>query len=355
VDAGADVSQETGPDASEDAGPDVSVDQEVDAGLDVASEPEAVSCTGEAPPLPGTAGAATRVTQGGDTLMSSVCNSPQTEQAPNTFDNNTGTKFLCFMANNTAFPNIEYRFADAAGYAVNAYTVTSASDAQGRDPMSWRLEGSNDEGVTWSLVDIRTNQTFANRLQTNSYVITNCSAYIRYRFVVTGLFDPNSTTFQVAEVMLFGPQAHGPSEPTNDAIGGAVTIPQTCGGTNPLETPDHAFDDRLQTKWFCGGQTTPSVDIALVAPHAVTSYSVTSGNDAADRDPKDWILQGSNDLDAGVWTDLDTQTGQTFANRYQLKTYTFTNATAYSNYRFKVTANNGSIDFQVAEIKLFGN
>jgi len=29
--------------------------------------------------------------------------------------------------------------------------------------------------------------------------------------------------------------------------------------------------------------------------------------------------------------------------------------TAYSQYRFLVTANNGSPDFQVAEIMLFGN
>jgi hypothetical protein len=255
---------------------------------------------------------------------------------------------------NTGLPTIEYRFAGAPAYAVNAYTVTSANDAIERDPSAWRLEGSDDEGLTWSLVDTQTGQAFPNRNQTNSYTINNCSAYARYRFVVTALAGV-STIFQVAEIELFGPQGHGPRETTNRAAGGTVTTPSTCVTNNPAETPDHAFDDKLTTKWFCGGNTTPIVDVALSAPRTITSYSVTSGNDSPDRDPKDWILQGSNDLDAGVWTDLDTRTGQIFANRWQLITYTFTNTTAYANYRFMVTANNGSVDFQVAEIKLFGN
>ncbi len=86
---------------------------------------------------------------------------------------------------------------------------------------------------------------------------------------------------------------------------------------------------------------------------------MTSGNDSPDRDPKTWMLQGSNDADAGAdagsWVTLDTRTDQAFTNRFQTLSYSFTNATTYSHYRFVVTANNGSIDFQVSEIMLFGN
>jgi hypothetical protein len=348
------VSQDAGTEAAVDAGVDVSVDTEIEAGLDAASEPEVVTCPGDVPPLPGSVGSRNRVNQAGVAVMPSSCGvMPAAEMPPNTFDDSTASKWLCFLQGPTFdLPNIEYRFSSGTAYAVNAYTVTSANDNAPRDPKDWRLEGSNDDGATWSLVDVRTNEAFAGRLQPNSYVITNCVAYARYRFVVTAIAgDPSvEQRFQVAEIQLFGP-----THPTNLTIAGTVTTSQTCGGNNPAETPAHAFDDDISSKWFCGGATTPMVDIALAAPHAVNAYSVTSGNDAPDRDPKDWILQGSNDPDAGTWVDLNTQTGQTFVVRTQTLTYTFTNTTAYANYRFKVTANNGSADFQVAEIKLFGN
>jgi len=125
------------------------------------------------------------------------------------------------------------------------------------------------------------------------------------------------------------------------------------------ETPPHAFDNDPGSKWFCGANVAPSIDIALTAPHAINSYSVTAGNDAPDRDPKSWLLQGLNNVDAGTdggtWVTLDTRANQMFANRFQTLSYSFANTTAYSSYRFVVTANNGSIDFQVSEIMLFGN
>ena len=62
----------------------------------------------------------------------------------------------------------------------------------------------------------------------------------------------------------------------------------------------------------------------------------TSANDAAERDPQDWTLQGSND--GNDWTTLDTQTGQSFAERFQTKQYDVANdqpRTSY--YRLDIT------------------
>ncbi|MGE5557783.1 MAG: hypothetical protein ACM3WV_04145, partial [Bacillota bacterium] len=55
------------------------------------------------------------------------------------------------------------------------------------------------------------------------------------------------------------------------------------------------------------------------ASYAITEYTITSANDAPERDPRDWRLQGSND---GInWTTVDTRTGQSFGSRYQTLTY----------------------------------
>ena len=48
---------------------------------------------------------------------------------------------------------------------------------------------------------------------------------------------------------------------------------------------------------------------------------MTSANDAPERDPRDWTIQGSADGGA-TWTTVDTRTGQTFDQRYQTKSMT---------------------------------
>jgi hypothetical protein len=54
---------------------------------------------------------------------------------------------------------------------------------------------------------------------------------------------------------------------------------------------------------------------------------------------------------------LDTQTNQfAGAARFQTNTFSFTNGTAFQQYRLRVTANNGSTSrFQIAELQMFGS
>ncbi len=85
---------------------------------------------------------------------------------------------------------------------------------------------------------------------------------------------------------------------------------------------------------------------------------MTSGNDAPERDPFSWRLEGSNSQNLSNWTTVDTRMGETFAGRGLTKLYSFANTNAYVVYRFTVIANNGGSanggEFQVAEIQLFG-
>jgi hypothetical protein len=109
------------------------------------------------------------------------------------------------------------------------------------------------------------------------------------------------------------------------------------------------------------GNPTPAIvyDFAGSNAYAITSYTVTSGNDAPDRDPASWRLEGSNSTNLSTWTTVDTRTSQTFASRGQTNFYSFANTTGYLVYRFVVTANNGNTnlggEFQMAELQLFGD
>ncbi|HET9138331.1 family 16 glycoside hydrolase, partial [Actinophytocola sp.] len=129
-----------------------------------------------------------------------------------------------------------------------------------------------------------------------------------------------------------------------------VTQPTASGENPPNETKDTVFDGSDQTKWLTRTRT-GWVAGQLAEPLAVNGYALTSANDAAGRDPKDWALQGS--ADGQTWTDLDTQTNQTVAERFQTKRYDFTNTQAYRHYRLNITANAGEPLIQLAELRLF--
>lgn len=82
----------------------------------------------------------------------------------------------------------------------------------------------------------------------------------------------------------------------------------------------------------------------------ITSYALTAGNTVPDRCPRDFKLQGSNDNSA--WTDLDTQTAQTFTNN-QTKSYSFSNSTAYRYYRLLASAVSSGDEVQMQELDLY--
>ena len=87
------------------------------------------------------------------------------------------------------------------------------------------------------------------------------------------------------------------------------------------------------------------------APKRITGYALTSANDSAGRDPKDWTLQGSTDGQS--WTDLDRRTGQTFPERFQTRRFDIATPQEFTRYRLNITANSGEPLIQLADLRLF--
>ncbi|MBC8136948.1 MAG: carbohydrate-binding protein [Fibrella sp.] len=139
----------------------------------------------------------------------------------------------------------------------------------------------------------------------------------------------------------------------NRATGGTASA-----SSNPIaaETAPNAFDGNVNTKWL-GTYATGTIRAWLRyqfgggVSYVVKQYTVTSGNDGQQRDPRNWNFQGSND--GSAWTTLNSQSNQTFPNRFQTKSYSITNTVAYRYYRLAVTATNGSTDYvQIADMQL---
>lgn len=112
---------------------------------------------------------------------------------------------------------------------------------------------------------------------------------------------------------------------------------------NNNETKEKLFDNNSGTKFLAKQSASVEnpvwVSFQIQEPKAVKAYSIVSANDAEARDPVDWTFSGSND--GTTWTELDSQTGVRFNSRYESKTFTFENDTAYAYYKINITKNNG--------------
>ncbi|MFF5563215.1 alpha-1,2-mannosidase [Streptomyces sp. NPDC012623] len=106
---------------------------------------------------------------------------------------------------------------------------------------------------------------------------------------------------------------------------------------------------RSRSKWLVPDDTA-ELDFTLQRPAAVASYSLTSANDAPDRDPRDWRLQGSHD--GSTWTTLDTRTGERFTRRFETRDFRFANTGAYRRYRLRITDNAGGDEIQLSQVRL---
>jgi hypothetical protein len=176
----------------------------------------------------------------------------------------------------------------------------------------------------------------------------------------------------VTLVTLCAPGAQA-GEPLPGLIGGDLTNPDNVGApdvtitagdqaNSPMnEAPGMMLDNSTATKWlaFQPNGTFYQVQFNGGAQHAVNTYTITSANDAPERDPYRWNLSGSND---GVnFTVIDHQSGNDFPTRLQTQQFVVANNQAYNYYRFDFLTPLGAGAFnpgapnsiQIAEIELF--
>jgi predicted alpha-1,2-mannosidase len=135
---------------------------------------------------------------------------PPNEVARNLADGDVNTKWF----DGATTGSVTYELSKPE--TVVAYALASANDFPGRDPRDWKLESSSD-GSSWTTLDTRTNQGFADRFLTREYAVDNKTAYRFYRLSVTA--NAGDPAVQLAEWML-STQAIPPSDMTAEVGSG---------------------------------------------------------------------------------------------------------------------------------------
>jgi hypothetical protein len=137
----------------------------------------------------------------GGTSSASFNSGTGIEGSDQAFNGDPGSKWYGY---NAPTGWIQYDFGAGNAQVVKRYTLTSA-DVATRDPKDWNFLGSQD-GVSWTTLDTQTNQSFANRMQVNTYNIGNTTAYRFYRIEITA--NNGAGGVAIAEFGLWGDTGH---------------------------------------------------------------------------------------------------------------------------------------------------
>lgn len=256
---------------------------------------------------------------------------------------------VCSAANGTlctsTFSNVQITGGDgrAPVVAPAAPAALLAAPGDGAVPLRWQSSfGATSYTVKRATTSGGPYAPIASGITTCSYTDKAATNGTTYSYVVSAANSAGASGNSPED------SATPIKPPVNVAVGGMATASEE--GTGPGE----AFDHNIWTRWFNqdkGSTGWVQYDFGPSATRTITRYSVASAGDVPERDPRDWEFQGSND--GTNWTTLDTQSGQAFSTRFEMKTFKVARPGAYRTYRLNITANNGAKGTHVAEFGLF--
>ena len=214
----------------------------------------------------------------------------------------------------TGLPNISFFAAPASmepgGTSTLTWNVSNATSVSidrgiGNVAPSGSVEISPATSTTYTLTAIGTGGT---RTRAVTVTIVPPGSFRWFRFVPTALRDePSADSVQIAEYQML---LHG------NRVAGAIA--SNPGGDSPGgESPAQGNDNDLVSKWLDFTKFTPLV-LDFQQPVLVNGYRIATANDATERDPVGWRIEGSTD--GTNWQILDTKTA--YATPAQRSTYT---------------------------------
>ncbi len=232
----------------------------------------------------------------------------------------------------------------------SAYSITFTGEDVSKAPRSWLLQGSTNGGI-WNDITKQQNISFTpQETKVFNEYMTSYSAAKAYRFYRIIFTENNGNEkLSIAEFQLHGSEQQFENSITNN--GGTLSV--QYDNTNSGEAPYNLIDKKADTKYVANisGNGLWIVYNSPTKTH-ITSYSLTSANNAPERDPVDWTLYGSND--ENNWTALDSRTDQLFGSRYTTMGYQVETEETYQYFKLDITKIKSGKTFQLAEWQLSG-
>jgi hypothetical protein len=217
-----------------------------------------------------------------------------------------------------AFTGIVYQVLPASAYTISGTSAILKSGSTSSEPLTLAINPKNlTLGVKYMLP-------------------------IKLVSVSSGMIDNNLsvTYFRIDEINIRA----------RDVTKGGTLTGNYINSPNGEDLP-RLVDSNFNSKYLGFNYGTDFyVQLAYPSSKKIDGYTITSGNDEAGRDPKDFNLQGSND--GSTWTTIDSRSNEIFLDRKLTRRFNLAAEVAYSFYRLNITANSGNIHIQITEWRL---
>jgi hypothetical protein len=227
--------------------------------------------------------------------------------------------------------------------APRAATVRANVDPRSPQVTAWFEYGTN---ASYGLVTPVTMNSSGQPFQTSSllFALRPQTTY-HYRLVASnsvGVFRSPNTTF---------------STPADNTIvdmttAGDIYIPTSAN--SPIdETADLAIDNTIMTKYLNFDEFNAGLIIFPSGNRVVQALTLISAEDAPERDPSSYLLEGSDD---GInFTQISSNAVPLFIDRHSIQSFNFANTNDYNMYRLRfpsVVNPAAANSMQIAEIEL---
>lgn len=229
--------------------------------------------------------------------------------------------------------------------------LLSAGKSSSEDVSKWKLEYSKDaqnwETVVPSSFSVH---EYSTNFQLNRNTTDASAETARYyRLTATGKTEVN-----VAELQLFGiPYTETGEAFAEDMMAGlpveehASATPEGEEGCSYL----NLFDRKLSTKYYGKSAATFLVIAEPMQAKKLQYYTLTSCEDAIDRDLKSWDLEGYNGY---TWETIDEVRNFYFPCRLATMKFKVNSTKGYQAFRLRMHETSGSSNFQLLQWQLFG-
>ena len=216
-----------------------------------------------------------------------------------------------------------------SGSIADGLQLTTGNDAEGRDPTSYQLFGTNDPivsadnsdglgGETYTLISAGPLTLPPGRNEAGPVVpFANTDEYLSYKLVFPT--NKGDGLFQISEIELFGDVPAFSITDTELFSDGDATLAIQLGPDSRfpgLEGPGNLLDGDSNTKYLNFGKQNSGF---IVTPNSgasvVENFRITTANDFPERDPTSFEIYGTNDTvvslengqgDGESWTLIDS-------------------------------------------------
>ena len=324
--------------------------------------------------------------EGGDWFVTNIVSNSRypgqdatygSEGPSNALDGDVNTKYLNYDVNNPGFIVTP----KAGKTTVKSIRFWTANDSPDRDPTSWVLYGTDEAIVStdnstgleenWTLIDSGNVDLPADRKVEGPLVaVNNDTAYTSYKLLFPTLKNAGEGHMQIADT-LFYKDTEGTSPIFQEGeIGLAVSYGESVWSRMGYsESTQHAIDGNTGTKYYVrNGKGSGIILIPTASSSIVTAMTITTANDAEQRDPTSYILYGTTDTvksadftngDKENWSKIAEGELNLPAGRKTIieEPIEFDNASAYSAYKVvfpTIKSEDPTSGMQFSEIQLYG-